>query len=240
MRFSRLPLLAALAVLAAALLAPAAPASPASAGAGHATAAKKVKACKRKKGESKKHWLKRCKCGKLKRGETRARFKQRCPGAKVPQRRTPSGGTGGPAPGPVPAPPAPAPAPLTGQAAIDYVNAAMKGMRISRTQCSGTNCASSVTEYVDFCQDGATFQGRRTTEGLSGAVYEVNFAGTYKVLEAGVNAERTGAQARVNSQITQASGNDSPPPSGEGIVTFVGANQVFLGQTEYTRGQGQC
>jgi hypothetical protein len=236
---SRLPLLAVVSLLGLALLAPAASASPASAG--HATTtAKKAKPCKRKKGETKKHWLKRCKCKAFKKGETRKHFKQRCPGAKVPKRKAPSGGGQTPPAGPpVPATP-PGPAALTGQAAIDYVNAAMKGMRISRTQCSGTSCDSSVTEYVDFCQDGATFQGRRTTQGLSGAVYEVNFAGTYKVLEAGVNAERSGAQARVNSQITQSSGNDDPPPSGEGIVTFVGANQVYLGQTEYTRGQGQC
>lgn len=60
------------------------------------------------------------------------------------------------------------------------------------------------------------------------------------MLEAQVNAERTGAQARVSPQITQASGNDDPPPSGEGTMTFVGANQVYLEQTEYTRGQGQC
>jgi hypothetical protein len=238
----RLPLVAVLALTSALLLAPAAPAAPASAPA-QATVAKK-KACKKRKGETRKHWLKRCRCTKFKAGETRSKFRKRCPGAKVPKRKAAAPVTPPPAGGG--APPATPPAgqqALTGQPAIDYVATAMKGMRISRVSCTPAStggCSSSITENVDFCQDGATFQGRKTNESLSGVVYEVNFAGTYRVLEAGVNAERTGAQAKVESTITQATGNDDPPPSGQGILTFVGANQVFLGTTEYTRGQGAC
>jgi hypothetical protein len=242
----RLPLVAVLAALAVTLLAPAASAAPASAP-GPATVAKKAKACKKRKGETRKHWLKRCKCSKFKSGETRAKFKKRCPGAKVPKRKAPAGGGGTSPTTPPPTTPPPTTPPasgaLTGQAAIDYVATAMKGMRISRVSCTPAStggCSSSITENVDFCQDGATFQGRRTNESLSGSVYEVNFAGTYRILEAGVNAERSGAQAKVESTITQSTGNDDPPPSGQGIVTFVGANQVYLGNTEYTRGQGAC
>jgi len=237
------PLVAVILVLSGLLLVPTASAAPASPAAPLA----KVKPCKRKKGETKRHWLKRCKCTKFKRGETRAKFKKRCPGAKVP-RRTPSSGPGGTTtpgtttPGGTTTPAGPQP--LTGHAAIDYVHNAMKGMRISRVSCtpsSSGGCSSSVTEHIDFCQDGAGFQGRKTTEGLSGYVYEVNFAGNYQILEAQVNAERTLAEARVNVQVTQASGTDDPPQSREYIVTFVGSNQVYLDrQTEYTRGQGQC
>ena len=65
------------------------------------------------------------------------------------------------------------------------------------------------------------------------------YSGTYKVLEAQVNAERTVAQARVNLTVTQASGNDNPPQSGDRLMTLVGSNQVYMGETEYTRGTGR-
>ena len=241
MRFRHLPLLVLLAV---ALLAPTASASPAGAPTHATAAAKKVKACKRKKGESKKRWLKRCKCKAFKKGETRKKFKKRCPGAKVPKRKAPSGGgttpgTTGPAGDRRPGTP-PAAGPLTGQQAIDYVNNAIKGMRISRQSCSGTSCERSLTEFVDFCSDGGSFNGRTTNDNSIGGVYESVYSGTFKVLEAQVNAERTAAQARVNLTVTQASGNDDPPQSGDRLMTLVGSNQVYMGETEYTRGQAQC
>jgi hypothetical protein len=234
-RFRHLPLLVLLAV---ALLAPTASASPASGPTHATTAAKKVKACKRKKHESKKHWLKRCKCKAFKKGESRKTFKKRCPGAKVPKRKPAptGGGTHPPASGPAP----PATGPLTGQAAIDYVNNAIKGMKISRQSCSGTSCERSLTEFVDFCQDGGTFNGRTTSDNSIGGVYESVYTGTFKVREAQVNADRTGAQARVNLTITQASGNDNPPQSGDRLMTLVGSNLVYMGETEYTRGQAGC
>jgi hypothetical protein len=174
MRFRHLPLLA---LLAFALLAPSASASPAAAPTNATSAAKKAKKCKRRFGESRKHWLKRCKCKAFKKGETRKKFKKRCPGAKVPKRKQAPGGGGGSHPDPAPANPAPGAAPpatgpLTGQAAIDYVNAAVKGMRISRQSCSGTGCERSLTEFVDFCSDGASFNGRTTNDNSIGGVYE--------------------------------------------------------------------
>jgi hypothetical protein len=241
MRFRHLPLLV---LLAFALLAPTASASPAAAPTHATSASTKAKKCKRRFGESKKHWLKRCKCKAFKKGETRKKFKKRCPGAKVPKRK-PAPPGGGSKPDPAPANPAPGAAPpasgpLTGQAAIDYVNAAVKGMRISRQSCSGTGCERSLTEFVDFCSDGASFNGRTTNDNAIGGVYESVYSGTFKVLEAQVNAERTGAQARVNLTVMQASGNDTPPQSGDRLMTLAGSNLVYMGETEYTRGTAQC
>ena len=127
------PLLRALlvALVAALLIAPTAAAAPADPGPSATTAAKK--ACKRKKGESKKRWLKRCKCTKYKRGETRKKFKKRCPGAKVPKRKAPSGG------GQAPAAPRPAPArPAPGQSDVDKVTAALLGTQLQYFTYSNT------------------------------------------------------------------------------------------------------
>ena len=79
------------ALLAAALLAPAGAGAVAQPASGPQATASAKKACKRKQGESKKRWLKRCKCKAFKKGETRKKFKKRCPGAKVPKRKAPGG-----------------------------------------------------------------------------------------------------------------------------------------------------
>src|SRR4051812_47062905 len=103
-----------LVVLGLALLAPAATsAQPGSKAPVRAVAAMKVKPCKRKHGESKRHWLNRGRGGKFKGGERRTKLKRRCRGARVPRRRARAGGGQPPppaGPAPAPAPPAPAPA----------------------------------------------------------------------------------------------------------------------------------
>ena len=57
-----------------------------------------------------------------------------------------------------------------------------------------------------------------------------------------MNAERTLAQGKVRSELTSFNSNGDPAPASpsEGIVSLVGSNQVYIGNTEYTRGQAAC
>jgi hypothetical protein len=226
MRLSRLPLLAVLVLLAVAVLAPASPASPAR----QATVAKKAKACKKRKGETRKHWLKRCKCGKFKRGETRAKFRKRCPGAKVPKRKAPRGGqtpapalpppTGGGAP---PAPPA--------QSDVDKVTQSLTGTRLQYFTYSQVSGASDDQRYT-FC--GGTFTFVRNRIAISGAAYDTNAAGGWRIVSATVNPDQVSGSAVLHYDLTSYQSTDvdpAPPGSGDIPLTFNGSKVNFNGVT---------
>jgi hypothetical protein len=230
----RVPLAALLLALTGALLlAPAAPASPDSAQ--HAIAAKKVKACKKHKGETRKHWLKRCKCGKLKHGETRAKFRKRCPGAKVPKRRppaptpvTPPSGGGGTPP---PSPPA--------QSDVDKVTAALTGTQLQYFSYSQTS-GSSDDERYHFCS--GTFTYTRNRVGLSGAAYDTNAGGTWRIVSATVNPDQVSGSAVIHYDLTSFQSNDvdpAPPSSADVPVTFNGT-KANLGGREYDATKVAC
>jgi hypothetical protein len=221
------PLLRALLVtlVAALLLAPTAAAAPADPGTPAATAAQK--ACKRKKGESKKRWLKRCKCTKYKRGETRKKFKKRCPGAKVPKRKAPGGGGGGTAP-PVPAPPAGAPAPA--QSDVDKVTAALVGTQLQYFTYSNTSGASDNERYK-FCS--GTFSYVRNRIAISGIAYDSSGAGTWRITQAAVNPDGVSGTATLHYDLTSLQWGDvdpAPAQSGDVPMTFNGSKVDFGGR----------
>jgi hypothetical protein len=216
------------ALVAVALLAPATTASaqPAAAGS-HATATKKAKACKRKKGESKKRWLKRCKCKSFKRGETRRKFKKRCPGAKVPKRKAPSGG-GTPPTGTPPATGGPAPAPT--QSDVEKVTAALQNTQLQYFSYSNTSGASDDERYR-FC--GTTFQYTRNRIALSGAAYDTNGTGTWSITAAQVNPDGVSGTATLHYVLTSYQSNDvdpAPPSEGDVPVSFNGSKVDFGGR----------
>jgi len=246
MSLSRLPLVAVLAVVAVALLAPAAPAVPTSSpAAGHVT--KKVKACKRKKGETKKHWLKRCKCAKFKRGESRRNFKKRCPGAKVPRRNTPStgGGTTTPAPalGPVPGPASPAPLQTVptppGQSDVDKVTRALTGTQLGYFSSSSTSGASEDERYR-FCSGSFQYTHRRVE--ISGLAYDSHGAGSWQITQAVVYPDGVSGAARLHYVLASYESNDpdgTPPNQGDIELTFNGS-KVNLGGRTYDVTRIQC
>ena len=229
---SRLPLLALAAVLALALLAPAsAPASRASAGQA-TTAAKKAKACKRKPGESKKRWLKRCKCKAFKKGETRKRFKQRCPGAKVPKRKLPSGGGTTPA---NPAPGSPAPA----MSDVEKVTAALTNTKLGYFSYSQTSGASDSESYT-FCP--GTFTYRRNRIAISGTAYDSNGAGSWSITQAQVNPDGISGTAVLHYVLSSYQSTDvdpAPPESGDVQMQFNGS-KVNFGGREYDATKVTC
>lgn len=168
------PLAALALVIAGLLLIPSAPAQPAS----PAAPAAKVKPCKRKKGETKKRWLKRCKCTKFKRGETRAKFRKRCPGARVP-RRPSTGGGQAPAATPVPAPaPAPILEPVRNDAGFAEVLGRSDFLRTYNPSASATH-----SEYYNFCRT------RLEPHHYEGIAYIYESRGPWRVLEGYVNGD---------------------------------------------------
>jgi hypothetical protein len=223
------------ALLATALLVPAsATAQPAATAGTHATAAK-TKACKRKKGESKKKWLKRCKCKAFKKGETRKKFKKRCPGAKVPKRKPSTGGgtpppaTGGPAPGGTP----------PAQSDVDKVTTALTGTQLQYFTYSNSTGASDNERYR-FCS--GTFDYTRNRIALSGIAYDSSGAGTWQVTAAQVNPDGVSGTATLHYVLTQLSWNDvdpAPPSSGDVQMAFNGA-KVDLGGRVYDATKIQC
>jgi hypothetical protein len=233
----RLPLAVVLAALAGALLlAPAAPASPASA-AGQATTAKKAKACKKRKGETRKHWLKRCKCGKLKRTESRAKFRKRCPGAKVPKRKAPAGGQ------PAPAVPAPggggAPVTPPAQSDVDKVTQALTGTRLQYFTYSQVSGASDDRRYV-FCNGTFTFVRNRIA--ISGAAYDTNAAGAWRIVSATVNPDGLSGSAVLHYDLTsyQSTDVDPAPPSSADVPVSFNGNKVVLGGVTYDATKVTC
>jgi hypothetical protein len=226
----RLPLAAVLvaALTGALLLAPAASAAPASAP-GQATVAKKAKACKKRNGETRKHWLKRCRCGKFKSGETRAKFKKRCPGAKVPKRKAPAGGggqtppTGPPAGGGAPtAPPA--------QSDVQKVTAALTGTQLQYFSYSQTSGASDNERYR-FCN--GTFEYTRNRIAISGIAYDSNGAGTWNITQAAINPDGVSGTATLHYVLSSYQSTDvdpAPPSSGDVSVSFNGDKVNLAGR----------
>jgi hypothetical protein len=216
----RLYALLALALTASLLAAPAASASP-TRDAG--ITAKKAKACKKRKGETKKHWLKRCKCTKFKGTETKAKFRKRCPGAKVPTRPVAA-----PAPAPTGTPPATGP--LTGQAAIDKVTQGLIGTKLQYFTYSQTS-GSSEDERYQFCS--GTFSYTRNRVGLSGAAYDTNATANWRITSANVNADQITGSAVLHYDITGYNSNeaDAPPPSsGDVPISFDGVKVNLNGR----------
>jgi hypothetical protein len=230
----RLPLAAVLLALTGALLlAPAAPASPSAAR--HATAAKKVKACKKHKGETRKHWLKRCKCGKLKHGETRAKFKKRCPGAKVPKRKPAGGQTPVTPPSGGGAPPVSPPA----QSDVDKVTQALIGTQLQYFTYSNTT-GSSDDERYHFCSGSFTYTRNRT--GISTIAYQTNAGGTWRIVSATVNPDQVSGTAVIHYDLTSFQSTDvdpAPPSSADVPVTFNGT-KMNLGGREYDATKVAC
>jgi hypothetical protein len=212
MRLRFLPLLV---VLAAVLLAPAtASARPASGS--PAVAAKKVKACKRKHGESKKHWLKRCKCKAFKHGESRRTFKKRCPGAKVPKRQAqaPAGST---------PPPGSAPAPAPAASDVDKVTAALTGKSVQYGSYSGSTGSSDFEEFR-FCA--GTFVYKRNRIGVSGLAYDTNGNGRWQITQAHINPDGVSGTATIHYVYDAFTSNDvdpAPPTEGDVPVGFAGS-----------------
>ena len=220
-----------LVVLGLALLAPAATsAQPGSKAPARAVAAKKVKPCKRKHGESKRHWLKRCRCGKFKRGETRAKFKKRCPGAKVPRRKAPAGGGQTPAPaGPAPAPAPPAPAPA--QSDVEKVTQALTGTSLQYFSYSQTSGASDNERYR-FCA--GTFDYTRNRIAISGLAYDSSGSGSWRITQATVNPDGVSGTATLHYVLASYQSNDpdgTPPNEADVPMTFNGAKVNFAGRT---------
>ena len=219
------PLLRALlvALVAALLIAPTAAAAPADPGTSATTAAKK--ACKRKKGESKKRWLKRCKCTQYKRGETRKKFKKRCPGAKVPKRKAPSGG------GQTPAPTAPGPGPTTPvQSDVDKVTAALLGTQLQYFTYSNTSGASDNERYK-FCS--GTFTYVRNRIAISGIAYDSSGAGTWRITQAQLNPDGVSGTATLHYDLTSLQWGDvdpAPPAAGDVPMSFNGSKVDFGGR----------
>jgi hypothetical protein len=213
-------------LLAAALVAPAA-ASAQPAAARHASAAK-VKPCKRKKGETKKHWLKRCKCKAFKGSESRKHFKKRCPGAKVPKRKpaaTPAPPTTPPATG------APMPAPA-GPSDIDKVTAALSGKSVQYGHYSSASGSSDFEEFR-FC--GATFTYSRKHTGVSGYEYNSSGNGVWQITQAHINPDGSSGTATIHYRYDSYTSDDvDPAPAQEGDVPvgFAGS-KVQIGSRVY-------
>jgi hypothetical protein len=222
---ARRPLLAALllALAASLLLAPVASSAPARGVGGTA-----AKACKQRKGESRKHWQKRCKCAKPKKGESRKRFKKRCPARKKPNSTAP----GTTAPGTTaPGTTAPAaPGPLTGQAAVDKVTQGLIGTQLQYFTYSQTS-GSSEDERYTFCT--GTFSYTRNRVGISGVAYNTNATANWHVTSANVNADQVSGSAVLHYDLTSYNSTDvdpPPPASGDVQVNFNGAKVNFGGR----------
>ena len=230
MRIRLLPLLVLLAV---ALLAPTASASPAGAPTHATSAAKKVKPCKRKQGESKKRWLKRCKCKAFKKGETRKKFKKRCPGAKVPKRKQSSGG-GESQPG-TPAPPAGAP----GQSDIEKVTAALNSTQLQYFSYSNSTGASDNERYR-FC--GSNFDYTRNRIAISGVAYDSSGTGTWQITAAQVNPDQVSGTATLHYVLSsyQSTDVDPPPPSSGDVQMSFNGSKVDFGGRVYDATKIQC
>jgi hypothetical protein len=223
--------LLALALATSLLLAPVASARPATTS--HATVAKKAKACKKRKHETKKHWLKRCKCAKFKGAETKAKFRKRCPGAKVPTRA--------PAPAPAPAPGStpPTTGPLTGQAAIDKVTQGLTGSKLQYFTYSQTS-GSSEDERYQFCT--GTFSYTRNRVGLSGLAYDTNATGNWRIVSANVNADQISGSAVLHYDLTSYNSNDvdpAPPSSADVQLGFAG-DKVTVNGRQYDATRPGC
>jgi hypothetical protein len=235
---SRLPLAAVLLALTGALLlAPAASASPASAP-GHATIAKKAKACKKRKGERRKHWLKRCKCGKLKRGETRGKFKKRCPGAKFPKPPAPTGDGGNNAPTP-PSTGGGAPTAPPAQSDVQKVTAALTATQLQYFSYSQTSGASDNERYR-FCN--GTFEYVRNRIAISGIAYDSNGAGSWNITQAAINPDGVSGTATLHYVLSNYQSTDvdpAPPSSGDVSVSFNG-DKVNLGGRVYDATKITC
>jgi hypothetical protein len=220
------------ALLATALLAPASASAQPASGGTQATAAAK-KACKRKKGESKKKWLKRCKCKAFKKGETRKKFKKRCPGAKVPKRTPPSTGGGG-TPPPSGAPPAP-----PAQSDVDKVTAALTGTQLQYFSYSNSSGASDNERYR-FCS--GTFEYIRNRIALSGVAYDSNGAGTWQITAAQVNPDGVSGTATLHYVLSsyQSTDVDPPPPSSGDVQLSFNGSKVDFGGRVYDATKIQC
>jgi hypothetical protein len=181
-----------------------------------------AKACKQRKGESRKHWQKRCKCAKPKRGESRKRFKKRCPARKKPGTTAP----GTTAPGTTP----PATGPLTGQAAIDKFTQGLIGTQLQYFTYSQTSGSSEDERYV-FCN--GSFSYKRNRVGLSGAAYDTNATGNWRITSATVNADQITGSAVLHYDLTGFNSNDvdpAPPASGDVPISFNGVKVNFAGR----------
>jgi hypothetical protein len=205
MRLRFLPLLV---LLAAALLAPATASARPAAGP-PAVAAKKAKPCKKRKGETRKHWLKRCKCKAFKRGETRKQFKRRCPGAKVPKRTAQS-------PGNTPPSTSPTPGPAPGPSDVDKVTAALNGKSVQYGHYSSASGSSDFEEFR-FC--GSRFTYSRKHTGVSGYEYNSSGNGSWQITQAHINPDGSSGTATIHYRYdTYTSDDVDPQPAQEGDV----------------------
>jgi len=175
---ARRPFVVVLLIATGLLLPSSAPARPdATASAGPAATA--AKACKRKRGETRKHWLKRCKCNRFKARETRRQFRKRCPGAKVPKRKPAPAPVGGPVPGPTPPPPPPPIIePVRNDAGFADIMGRSDFLRTYKPSASATH-----SEYYNFC---ATRIEPHHYEGIA-YIYEAR--GPWRVIEGYVNGD---------------------------------------------------
>jgi hypothetical protein len=221
-----------LVVLGLALLAPAATsAQPSSKAPGRAVAAKKVKPCKRRHGESKRHWLKRCRCGKFKRGETKAKFKKRCPGAKVPRRKAPAGGQ---TPAPTTPPPAGGGAPTAPPAPSD-VEKVTAALNSTSVQYGHYSSASGASDFEDFRFCGGAFTYSRKHTGVSGYEYTTNGSGVWQITQAHVNPDGSSGTAVLHYRYDTYTSDDvdpAPPQEADVQIGFAGS-KVQIGSRVY-------
>lgn len=120
-----------------------------------------------------------------------------------------------------------------GQAKTDpaaQFRAALAGARLERVY-SSSNLSSSGSERYNLCSDGSfSYHGESSTNYTFSTT---DAQGTWQVVSAQFNAQGTAAQGVISY-----TSNNSSFPAGQAEITLVGANQAYLGQTEFQRTAG--